>query len=888
MKISFKKNFLNAGLLALLLFVGGNLHSQITISGTVRFAKSNKLASDVNVLLLSGSGRTLLSFTNTNSAGFYSLKYSGNLDSLLIRLTGFNIKTTEKKIKAVSQRLDFQVIFQALSLKEVVYRAKSITRRSDTLDYNVASYIDSLDFSIADVIKKMPGISVKKSGQIYYNDKPINRFYVEGLDMMGSRYGVAVNNIHARDIATVQVLENHQPIKALKKTVLSNSAAINLKLKNKAKGTTAYTILAGAGYKPWMWDAHYVMMRFKAKYQYFLTYEGNNCGEDILSEFSPLYGETHEAYSMLGIYKPGTPDTDVERYMKNNTNAVSLNSIFKLAKDVTLRFNTNYYHDIQKFDAFSDTKYYISDKDPVNIKENTHAHEQTDNINFRTSYESNKESGYLNDKFNLISEWDKNRGSVITGGDTCLQKLNVPKIQMTNHFNLLRVFGKIRTYINSDVNFYHLPSTLKVKPVLFPEIFGNATGENKSAVQRVDVNRFSTDEHIFGNYDFGTFNISVNAGIKANTYDMDGSLYENNHSGSITQAADSLTNNIFSRRLDGYSGIFGGYRTSNMEFTIGTNIDYMYQKINDRNIEQINNTHKTLFSPGSSLYIAITPDLKFNARASCFEDIGLGDNNYSGYIMTDYRTISSREGKLRDVKFQNYSADLKYGNALISLFASLGTSYQKGKSNLMYGSEYLGSLTKIESFAIDHDFSSLTSSGRIEKRFDNIETTIAIPASITTSKTQVLRQGDIMDVTSHSFTTGLEISSRLCEAFRTDYTLTYGRSKSEIKNNTTELKPFKSLHQKISLFITFSKKLTLTAVGEHYYNNSITSGSKSMFFTDASLSYKTKRFQYKLTGWNLSNTSRYHERIYSDITDYEYNYEMRPISLLLTVRYSLR
>ena len=49
---------------------------------------------------------------------------------------------------------------------------------------------------------------------------------------MGGRYGVAVNNVRAKDISRVEVLENHQPIKALKDVEFSPDAAINLRLKD--------------------------------------------------------------------------------------------------------------------------------------------------------------------------------------------------------------------------------------------------------------------------------------------------------------------------------------------------------------------------------------------------------------------------------------------------------------------------------------------------------------------------------------------------------------------------------------------------------------------------------------------------------------------------------
>lgn len=96
--------------------------------------------------------------------------------------------------------------------------------------------MDETDRSIGDVLKKLPGVQVLSSGQILYQNKAISKFYVEGLDLLKGKYGIATQNIEAKNVASVQVLENHQPIKALKDMEIPEEAAINLKLKQSALG----------------------------------------------------------------------------------------------------------------------------------------------------------------------------------------------------------------------------------------------------------------------------------------------------------------------------------------------------------------------------------------------------------------------------------------------------------------------------------------------------------------------------------------------------------------------------------------------------------------------------------------------------------------------------
>ena len=82
----------------------------------------------------------------------------------------------------------------------------------------------------------MPGIEVKSDGQIIYNGQWINEFYIEGLDMLGSNYGVATKNIDAHDIGTVQILEDHQDVKMLQGVRRGAAPAMNIRLKQSAKG----------------------------------------------------------------------------------------------------------------------------------------------------------------------------------------------------------------------------------------------------------------------------------------------------------------------------------------------------------------------------------------------------------------------------------------------------------------------------------------------------------------------------------------------------------------------------------------------------------------------------------------------------------------------------
>ncbi|GKT33800.1 carboxypeptidase-like regulatory domain-containing protein, partial [Aduncisulcus paluster] len=133
------------------------------------------------------------------------------------------------------QIYDVYMVEKATTIKEVIVKAPGIHEKGDTITYVTSSFAGVEDKSLADVLKKMPGIEIEESGKIKYNGVEINKFYIEGKDLLGGRYGLATNNVHHQDVGSVEVMENHQPIKALEDISFSQNPAINIRLKEDAK-----------------------------------------------------------------------------------------------------------------------------------------------------------------------------------------------------------------------------------------------------------------------------------------------------------------------------------------------------------------------------------------------------------------------------------------------------------------------------------------------------------------------------------------------------------------------------------------------------------------------------------------------------------------------------
>lgn len=250
--------------------------SQQEIKGRVLILKTGVPVSAATVTMHPKGSNSILTYTMTAEDGSFTLKHASMPDSVTVSVRAMTIESQSKTVKSDEDFLEFLVNEKTTELKEVIVQAPKIRQVGDTLHFDVASFLDETDRSIGDVLKKLPGIQVLSSGQVIYQNKPISKFYVEGLDLLKGRYGIATQNIEAENVATVQVLENHQPIKALKDMEVPSTAAINLKLKQSALGAFFATAQAGVGLPPVLLSNELVGMRFTRSKQNMLVYTRQN------------------------------------------------------------------------------------------------------------------------------------------------------------------------------------------------------------------------------------------------------------------------------------------------------------------------------------------------------------------------------------------------------------------------------------------------------------------------------------------------------------------------------------------------------------------------------------------------------------------------------------
>ncbi|MDQ0638863.1 hypothetical protein QF042_002428 [Pedobacter sp. W3I1] len=253
--------------------------AQKPIKGLVKDSNGKAIES-VNVSLKDAEGN-IINFTRTNRNGEFNIPLKND------QVMGYKIEASSIGYKKLSTAItdvnkSYNLVLQSSEtiLETVTVKNRpSLKANGDTLNYRPSDFADKQDRSIGDVLKKMPGIEVAENGKISYNGKAISNLYVDGDNLLDDKYNIGTKSIPQSAVDKVQVIQNDQPIKMMRKNNMSDDVALNLVIKDDAKLKVMGDATVGAG-TPNRFDENLTAMLFNKKLKFINNIKGNNVGND--------------------------------------------------------------------------------------------------------------------------------------------------------------------------------------------------------------------------------------------------------------------------------------------------------------------------------------------------------------------------------------------------------------------------------------------------------------------------------------------------------------------------------------------------------------------------------------------------------------------------------
>lgn len=848
----------------LFLMIAASAVAQVNVSGTVIDRENDKPLVGASVIVKGADGK-IKKFASSKSDGGFSMTMP-SVDGCRLEVAMMSYAKQSIALDSVSFPLTVCLEPGATILKEVAVKADRIREQGDTITYGVSAFAQAQDRSIGDVLKRMPGIDVANNGKIKYQGEDINKFYIEGSDLLGGKYGIATNGISHEDVGAVEVMENHQPMQVLSGISFSDKAAINLKLKNKAKATWTFHGDAGGGWS-WqpegtIWDGELFAMAVKPGFQNITTLRTNNTGENLSSSGTDFFADRRQTglsrYISVGL--PAVPSLNDRRTLFNRSFLVSANSLWKL-KNGEFKANIDYSFNRVTADASNITTYFLDEGNRV-ITENRSGTEHSHSLSGKFIYELNQKTAFINNTLQTNIDWDDvslaTTGSIPNG-----QSAKLPDYFVSNRFKMIKRFkGKHLVTFQSLNEWESLPQNLKLK-IEDGNLFG----------QSISDHAFYTHESAAYAFNINGLTLSLEGGIKGYLRSMDSQLPD------LPEELPGLTENVVNTNsLTIYATPKFEYwmRRVNLQFNLP--VSYAHYDFD----KAIANRDEVYFSPSLSF------NWKPNHRFSGTLRGGLGRSPmnlnliHPGLIMTDYRTLKSGVDNFYNSSSQNVSASFSYKHTRHGLFANGMVMQSWTRVPYTMAQQLYGDYVVYSYADARNDGKMLMAMGNIGKTLDFMRGSCNVNGSFSRNESHLLSQRQSVNSVSTGWSVGAKINGNPCSWFSFDYRINW--SDRRLTMNDMRASWLSAMENELGLTFIPHSKWQWTLSGEHYRNEITEHDYKDVVMLDTKLTFlPTKRIEFAASLTNILNRQSYNYTSYSQLSSFESRRQLRGRQFLLSI-----
>lgn len=828
------------------------------ISGVTKDGKTHKPLDYVSVVAMDSLGSPI-AFQNTASDGSFALRIPDGKVAASVSISHLGYATIKIPMGDYRQGMTINMRQDAINIKEVEVKSRRLQQRSDTLVYSVAGFRQKQDRSIADVIAKLPGMEVSDKGMITYQGKPINKFYIEGMDLMGSKYAMASENLSAKKVKNVEVLRNHQPIKALKGISFSDQAAVNLVLEDDAKNVINGLMEIGGGAQvqrgtgdSFLRDGRAVAMMFGKKSQNLTMYKWNNTGKDIQHEIRDLAStpDMDGQDSWLSDITVSAPDLKLERYNCNDTRIVATNWLLRTGKNADLRFQSTYLFDNTIGYRKDETTYTNILGLPVAVEE-TDANKYRREADAGLQYKQNQDSIYIENYLKASADWNESSAATTLNGSIVRQAVEPRKRGVGDSFNLIKKLSNGRSLnLKAIVNYQYLPGRL-------------LTATNTP--QRLNIESVGGQVATgFRHRLLGMF-VSYDAQLSYHHDDIEATM-EETRKASHSDMELKLTPRLSFERASVRAAI-------NLPFNVAS-----YRLSGSK-------ANKVYVSP--YLYFGYKPngalDITFyySHQYDCL-DIR---NNVPMTYFTDYTTRVKGNGKLDFTPSDNFTGKVDYSNPNAGLFAYISGSYVRTGDMPMFTYDYENNIYTMQALDLKSSNEQMQGSAEVSKAFGYGKTTLALGCDALRDDYSAWISEQACRCHLLSYSAHFKIAFMPSPLFSLEETSTFGSIKTE--NATLPDLSSKALR-------SFSHKLTAYLMpcdwqiawsNELYHGND--NSVNTACFSDFKVTYTRKRYELSLGVNNIFGTTKYERRTVTASTMLYTVNRLRPRELMAKLSFSL-
>lgn len=830
------------------------VHSQ-QLSGTVLEKESRKPV-DMALVRSFGTDSRLLGYAYTEQDGKFRLDRQDDIQFLTISCMGY--ESANILIDAFQNNGIFLLGSSTFRLKEVVVSSKRIQEKQDTLVYSVVGFTHPQDRSIADVMAKMPGIEVKTDGRISFNGVPINKFYIEGMDLMNEKYALISNNLSRTKVKAVEILKNHQPIAVLRGKNFSESAAVNLILEDDAKLNLTGTADIGMGYNGkdhlLLHDNRLMAMLFRKNRQNFSIYKSNGTGHEISREVRSIrlqedISQTQQKSSIVNTPDYMFENLPQERYLYNQTHLVATNHLEKTGRHSTLRVQMSYLNNTMDNSREDVTKYVnIQEQDAVVELFENHYNQQI--LDGSACYELNSDRYYVNNRLKASLEWTTGRNRVFLNGKAKDASTTPQRKYLQDNLHItFPISSKNTAEWVASVSYNDMPQNLLV------------VQGNKQYLHYTSTNAFSTlslTSKVLGFYLKNSIGMEMYRQRLSSWMENDAKAFPACLDKYVPQWKATLTYKKGIWEMNGNAWL----KWWNVNSSIG---DY-----------------KGLL-PEWSLHVRLSPNATSALVANwsmnnSFDSI---DKLYPYPLFTGYRDMEQSEARPDRQPTNTMSLRYEYSHPIRGLFFTSMLQHVNTQVNSVMQTE-LNSESIYLRKLLPAKFSTQVNSisARLSKSFNLWKCILSLSGHFIQSGSKRMIKGKLEDVEMKQISGEMSVSMKPLRCLDLEGNTIFCSDRIASPFSSTKVS---NLSQKIVASLSFSQKVSLSFRNEY---SRFWELGRQVIFTDLSLRYTASRIEIELLANNLLGKDIYQQSTISQDYMLMNTYKLRPREMLCKVSFN--
>ena len=896
--------------LAFLLIFTTLIFAQKTISGKV-YGEDKKPLPSASVTIEEIGKNAILSYAITDSKGNYSVTFTSKDAKVNVKVKAFNYKTTINQYDNATQTLNFTLEEQATEIKEVKLKTKLVTKRGDTISYDLKSFESKADRTLADVLKKMPGVEVNKDGSILYQGEPINKFYVNGKDLMEGGYGTINNSLPKDAVQKVEIMENHQPVKILQNKVASENAAINVKLKNSVTMTGRGE--ASLGVAPSLWNLKLSPMLFTPKVQWVLNYKTNNIGDQVERENQIMaFGNRFEGVrrnfsenSWLNVENAATPtNIPVNRYLFNNVHYLSANLLTSLSKDWEFKANTSYTNNA--IDRESVVNTYDANGNLTNrtsIANNFYTNQAKGEIIF--SKNANKSFFKNTTTYNGLWNTDVAKTVNVINSD---QRNKTPSNNFQNSLSAIIPWKEKLVNVMSFISYRDDKQDLFINPAKYVPSLQTEAQNSDMIHQFLNLKTLETIHSASVGFSKNSWTFTPEVGVNYTTNKLITDL-NGETSGGVQNFGINYENNLKFKSLKPYAQMMANFKKGGFEANLTFPVNF--NNITATDSQSLDKSlNKVTYEPRLFARYDLTSFWKISAFSGISNSFGTINDIYSGKILLSTNNLSTKDTDIQQSTSKFVGSALEYRNPLNNIFFNVRYNFNDRSNNISYRN-FLNISTQqltVKGYNLENVGNSNSIRTELGKYFPKFKTNASVGYSYSLGKSQQLQailittsddisnfppptEADFQNVKSNNQGITFKFNNNYFSWLSVDYNASLSFVKSEIFGTKYTKNTSKNFNHTLSTYLYPIKDHTIGFTWDELQFQNAGETKKNSFY-DISYQYSLvqEKMDIELKVVNIANTNVFEDiRFDSQLNQVrQTSVNIRPRQVLLTVKFNFK